>query len=196
MANTRTDRRVLRSKLALKQALLKLMSEKSFSSISITEIVELANYNRGTFYTHYEQKEALLEEVINELIEELIAAFREPYDHVELFHVNELTANSVTLFEHIYSRKEEYTVLFRSDALPMVKDQMFNSVKRILNEDLEYAYGEINPELLQAYSTHALMGLVFHWIEGGFKYEPPYMQKQLIAILHWRPKTAKTHVKK
>lgn len=197
MGKSTVDRRVLRSKLALKEALLSLMAAKSFSQVSITEIVETANYNRGTFYTHYENKEALLDEVLGELIEELIAAFRAPYDQVEMFRVEEMPATAVKLFEHIYSRREEYTVLFRSDVLPMVKEKMFAAIKRISNEDLEHdTSGKINQELMQAYSMNALMGLVFYWIEGGFKYEPAYMQEQLVLILNYRPTVARTQVKK
>ncbi|RIX52025.1 TetR/AcrR family transcriptional regulator [Paenibacillus nanensis] len=197
MVKSVTDRRVLRSKQALKEALLSLMARKSFSSISITEIVELANYNRGTFYTHYENKEALLDDVLGELIDELIAAFRAPYDKVELFRVDEMSANSVKIFEHIYSRKEIYSVLFHSDVLPMVKEKMFAAIKRISIEDLEHApQGKLNPELMHAYSMHALMGLVFYWIEGGFQYPPEYMQEQLVEILHYRPTAARTHLKK
>lgn len=81
----RSDRRIVRSKEALKQSLLSLLSQKSFSSISITEIVESANYNRGTFYTHYDNKEALLDDILTPLMEELIASFRAPYGDVDVF---------------------------------------------------------------------------------------------------------------
>lgn len=197
MVKSVTDRRVLRSKQALKEALLSLMSDKSFSSISITEIVELANYNRGTFYTHYENKEALLDDVLGELIDELIAGFRAPYDQVELLRIDELSANSIKIFEHIYSRKDVYSILFHSDVLPMVKEKMFAAIKRISSEDLELApIGKINPELMQAYTMHALMGLVFYWIEGGFQYPPEYMQEQLVEMLNYRPTSTRTHLKK
>lgn len=192
-----TDRRVLRSKQALRDALLSLMSKKSFSSISITEIVEMANYNRGTFYTHYVNKEALLDDVLGELIDELITAFRAPYDQVEMFRIDELSANSIKIFEHIDSRKDVYSVLFHSDVLPMVKEKMFTELKRISSEDLEHTYdSKINPDLMQAYTMHALMGLVFYWIEGGFQYPPKYMQEQLIEMLNYRPTTTRTHLRK
>ncbi|WP_233567683.1 TetR/AcrR family transcriptional regulator [Cohnella faecalis] len=74
----KVDRRVIRSKEALKQALLKLMADKDFDAITITEIVELSNYNRGTFYTHYVNKEALLDDIIDELIRELLKSYRSP----------------------------------------------------------------------------------------------------------------------
>lgn len=190
------DRRIARSKVALRDALLTLMSEKSFSAITITEIVERANYNRGTFYTHYENKEGLLDEVISELIDELIESFRAPYGDLDVFRVDELTANSVKIFEHIHERAAVYTVLFQSDVLPVIKEKMFGAIKRLSSEELEQETESINRELMMVYSIHALMGLVFHWIEGGFQYTPAYMQDQLIKMINWRPTAAKTHVKK
>ncbi|MFK4165170.1 TetR/AcrR family transcriptional regulator [Paenibacillus lautus] len=93
----RTDRRIVRSKEALKQSLLSLLSQKSFSSISITEIVESANYNRGTFYTHYDNKEALLDDILTPLMEELIASFRAPYGDVDVFHIDELPGSKYSI---------------------------------------------------------------------------------------------------
>lgn len=195
MVKAHTDRRVVRSKLALREALLSLMSNKSYSSISITEIVELAQYNRGTFYTQYENKEALLDDLISELIDELIDAYRAPYDQVDVFRIDELTANSVKIFEHIHGRKDIYETLFKSDVLPIIKEKMFSAIKKLSMEDLIHEQSEINQELLTVYSINALMGLVFHWIEGGFRYPPDYMQNQLILLLNWRPTAAK-HVRK
>ncbi|REK71988.1 TetR/AcrR family transcriptional regulator [Paenibacillus paeoniae] len=190
------DRRIARSKVALRDALLTLMSEKSFSAITITEIVERANYNRGTFYTHYENKEGLLDEVISELIDELVETFRAPCGDLDVFRVDELTANSVKIFEHIHGRASVYTTLFRSDVLPVIKEKMFGAIKKLSSEELEQETDSINRELMMVYSIHALMGLVFHWIEGGFQYSPAYMQDQLIRIINWRPTAATTHVKK
>ncbi|MHA6481642.1 TetR/AcrR family transcriptional regulator [Paenibacillus sp. strain BS8-2] len=188
------DRRVVRSKMALKEALLALMERKSYSDISITEIVETANYNRGTFYAHYENKDGLLAEVIAELIDELIVAFRAPYADVDIFRVDELGAHSVTIFEHIDKRKSVYSILFHSETLPMIKEKMFSSIRSIMVEDLGPFNDEkstINPELSLVYSLNALMGLVFHWIEGGFVYSASYMQEQLIQLVQWRPADTK-----
>lgn len=194
MAHKETDRRVVRSKTAIKETLLSLMEQKSFSDISITEIVETANYNRGTFYAHFENKDALLADVISELIEELIASFRAPYENVDIFRMDELGAHSVAIFEHIYGRRDIYSTLFRSETLPVIKEKMLSAVGRLMTEDLKPAdevSSTINPELSIVYSLNALMGLVFHWIEGGFAYSPAYMQEQLIQLIHYRPAEAK-----
>ncbi|WP_098746066.1 TetR/AcrR family transcriptional regulator [Paenibacillus sp. EZ-K15] len=195
-SNKMTDRRIVRSKEALKQALLSLLSQKSFSSISITEIVELANYNRGTFYTHYDNKEALLDDILTPLMEELIASFRAPYGEADVFHIDELPANAVKIFDHIHQNADVYTALFKSDVLPLVRDKMFSALKQIAMEDLDYPRGELNHELLIIYNMHALLGLVFHWIENNFQYPVPYMRDQLVLMINWRPRSVRTQFKR
>ncbi|MGO4791059.1 TetR/AcrR family transcriptional regulator [Paenibacillus sp. 2KB_20] len=195
-SNKMTNRRIVRSKEALKQALLSLLSQKSFSSISITEIVELANYNRGTFYTHYDNKEALLDDILTPLMEELIASFRAPYGEVDVFHIDELPANAVKIFDYIHQNADVYTALFKSDVLPLVRDKMFSALKQIAMEDLDYPRGELNHELLIIYNMHALLGLVFHWIENNFQYPVPYMRDQLVLMINWRPRSVRTQIKR
>lgn len=192
VSHKKIDRRIIRSKEALKHAFMQLMSQKRFATISITEIVELANYNRGTFYTHYESKEALLDEIMSELIEDLLRSFRAPYEKTDVIRINELPAASITLFDHIYEHASIYTILLKSDVLSLVRDKMFEALKNIVTEELEHTVSDINQELMTIYSMSALLGLVFYWIENGFVYSPSYMQEQLVKMLQWRPTSAKT----
>ena len=57
----KTDRRVQRTQQLLEQALLSLIKEKAFDTISVQEIIDRANVGRATFYQHYDNKEDLLE---------------------------------------------------------------------------------------------------------------------------------------
>ncbi|MCR8642903.1 TetR/AcrR family transcriptional regulator [Paenibacillus sp. N1-5-1-14] len=190
-----TDRRILRSRSALRQALLTLMENKPFSTITITEIAEFANYNRGTFYTNYESKEALLDDVISELIEKLLLSFRAPYEAVEVFDVGQLQAHSVMLFEHIYEHSNIYTILMKSDMLMVLRERMFTALKTIAMEELIYSREDVDEELLAIYSIHALLGLVIHWVESGFKHSPAYMQEQLVKIINYHPTVTKPVIK-
>ena len=47
------DRRVTRTRRLLRQALVKRMREKSVSSITVKELCDECDINRGTFYAHY-----------------------------------------------------------------------------------------------------------------------------------------------
>ncbi len=54
------DRRIPRSKRALRDALIELMEERSFDGFSVNDLCERADLNRGTFYNHFRDKDDLL----------------------------------------------------------------------------------------------------------------------------------------
>lgn len=66
MAEEQVDRRAKRSVKLLKQAFRELVEEKGFAAVTILDITERADMNRGTFYAHFPDKYALLDLVIRE----------------------------------------------------------------------------------------------------------------------------------
>ena len=59
----REDRRVRRTKKLLTQALTKLLQEKQAKDITVKELTELADMNRGTFYLYYKDVYDMLEKL-------------------------------------------------------------------------------------------------------------------------------------
>jgi AcrR family transcriptional regulator len=60
------DPRIRRTRQMLFQALQALLAERSFEDISVQDIAERSTVNRATFYDHFEDKFALLEQMIGE----------------------------------------------------------------------------------------------------------------------------------
>ena len=73
------DKRVQRSKTAIKGAFLTLLYKKPFSQITVSEIVKEADYNRGTFYANFETKEHIRDELIQDILREMVKQIRVPY---------------------------------------------------------------------------------------------------------------------
>src|SRR5262245_6822900 len=63
-----TDRRVRRTKSSLHDALIGLAREKPYGDIAVKEILDRADVGRSTFYTHFGDKDELLESSIEELL--------------------------------------------------------------------------------------------------------------------------------
>ena len=63
MAAQKEDRRIRRTKRLLRQALAELMNEKDFKDITVKEITDRADLNRGTFYFHYTDTYDLREKI-------------------------------------------------------------------------------------------------------------------------------------
>lgn len=67
------DRRVRKTKAALQQAMVALVVEQGYESISIDALAGRADVTRATFYAHYPSKSALLSAVVDAFADEVIA---------------------------------------------------------------------------------------------------------------------------
>ena len=67
-----TDRRTKYTKSVIRQALFDLLKEKPLNKITVTDICKMADINRSTFYSYYEDVYALLTQIKNELIENIV----------------------------------------------------------------------------------------------------------------------------
>ncbi|MDO5549944.1 MAG: TetR/AcrR family transcriptional regulator [Lachnospiraceae bacterium] len=64
------DRRVRKTRQQLRRCLATLLKEKKIQEITVREITEMADLNRGTFYLHYKDVFDLLEQVEHDLLME------------------------------------------------------------------------------------------------------------------------------
>ena len=65
------DRRSVRTRNALSDALIELLAERGWDNIAVQDVCERANIGRSTFYSHYSNKDALLQGGLNALQTEL-----------------------------------------------------------------------------------------------------------------------------
>lgn len=70
MDDNRADRRVRKTRAQLRQALVRLMQQKSIQDITVKELCAECDINRGTFYLHYTDVYQLLHSIEDELLEE------------------------------------------------------------------------------------------------------------------------------
>ena len=71
MPGENVDRRVKKTKRQLRLALMELMCEKPQKHISVRELAERADINRGTFYIHYKDVSDLLQQLEDEMADRL-----------------------------------------------------------------------------------------------------------------------------
>lgn len=84
------DRRTRRTRQALKSAFVELILENSYDSVTILDVTNRADYNRGTFYKHFESKEALLKEIHDEFLQGIGEALIDPYEGLDRIEATEV----------------------------------------------------------------------------------------------------------
>ncbi|ACS98893.1 TetR/AcrR family transcriptional regulator [Paenibacillus sp. JDR-2] len=181
------DRRVRKTKEVLKSSFLTLLQEKSVNHISITELVQLADCTRATFYTHYEQKEDLLDEMIEEKFEEMTAAYRKPYVGLSVVDFNELPSASIELFDHFIENRIFYKTMLDPQTGYNYREKLTKRMDRLFRQEFDFMVTEpdtpIDTKLFSTYRIHGIIGLILEWIDSGFEQSTAYMNEQLIQIL-------------
>lgn len=191
--NPKVDRRIQRTKLALRQALLELIKEKGFDAISVEEITERANLGRATFYLHYKDKEDLLLDEFREMatnrVEVLseipISIWKSNGDNIELPDGRSSIMPLLLVFEHAAQNAELYRILLRGGNSHRIGIQIrqiiADSINAIVQSRLQIEPApdpiEVPIELLASYFSGALMGSLSWWLEQGTSPEPEEMAR-------------------
>ncbi|WP_281198406.1 TetR/AcrR family transcriptional regulator [Staphylococcus schleiferi] len=71
------DRRVRKTKTAIKNAMITLLKTEKLDKITVNQIADVADINRATFYQHYLDKYDLLDQIEQEMIEQMQINFNE-----------------------------------------------------------------------------------------------------------------------
>ncbi|RDB61519.1 TetR/AcrR family transcriptional regulator [Gordonibacter sp. 28C] len=71
------DRRVVRTKRAIREAFLNLLHAEDYDRVTITAVAHEADIDRKTFYLHYDSVDDVLDEIIRERAEQIVASLRE-----------------------------------------------------------------------------------------------------------------------
>lgn len=163
ITEAKPDRRILKTKRAIYEALVELMQKKKLNSITVTELAAAANINRKTFYTYYSTVNDVLDEVINELIsslKDLMYTMSEDY--------NMLSPQTLFAFLNtIMSDVDIVRALFTSDNSNM----LFNKLQKALQETLlkELIDNDIKmnipPEQYPLISSFVAGGMIYVYYE-------------------------------
>lgn len=105
------DRRIIKTKKAIRTAFSTLIKEKPIEQITITELTERADIDRRTFYFHYNTIMDIVLEIENEVITQLDSTFSIDTDfEIDKFFncLNEIVVNNYDFFKCITTQSNHY----------------------------------------------------------------------------------------
>ena len=166
------DRRILRTRDSLGDALVALMHEKNFDDITVQDVLDRAGIGRSTFYVHYRDKDDLFLSDVEDFLEMACNALtRQNASSKRLLPVREF-------FAHIRDFREFHAALVRSGKLNDVWALARGFFARSIEERLLTAGLDIDPaeRSAQAYIlAGSFFSLLDWWIDQGMKADPKEM---------------------
>ncbi|MFY0804435.1 TetR/AcrR family transcriptional regulator [Peribacillus frigoritolerans] len=192
MREMNMDLRVIRTKNAIRTALVELIEEKGFETITVKDITTKAKINRGTFYAHYQDKFDLMTKCQEEIMQGMsdIAKQNIPDVIAELgtdSPLNKPFTVFVSIFEYLNVNSE-----FMKAALGPKGDLSFQTkikdfmLKTLFENDQNALIKEENllvpGHFLISYIASAHIGVIQQWLDSERKESPQEMARILSTI--------------
>jgi AcrR family transcriptional regulator len=182
------DLRVRRTHKLLWEALMAELSQRPFEEITVKEICERAMVHRTTFYKHYEDKYALLEQGLRQMYDALVAEVHVP---PSAFSVDHPPPYFLRLFEHVAAHQQFYKLMLCGEGIggfqKLVKEYLVEQgeakVRELTRADQHLA---VPPAMYVQYMAGAVLSTLAWWLEHDMPHSPGRMAQYLL-LLHGAP---------
>ena len=160
------DRRTKYTKKIIKETFINLLEQKELTKITVSEMCEIADINRATFYRYYLDVYDLLSNIQKEIEEELRNAY-----HPQSETDNTVSNFSKALLEVMLKNKKLVKVLFDTSnnifflntilevAYEKCKEKWKSDLPELSDEDIEYA---------SVFIFNGALGVVNFWVKNDF----------------------------
>ncbi len=166
------DRRVRKTRKQLRHCLALLLKEKKIQEISVRELTEMADLNRGTFYLHYRDVFDLLQQIEQELLEAVEAALQK-YSALEAHKgLSRLLAD---VFRCVEENAEMVQILLGENGDLNFVNQVKSLVREKCLKDWMELFRTPQSAIFEAYYSFIVsgcLGLATYWLESGMKESP------------------------
>ncbi|HEY69183.1 MAG TPA: TetR/AcrR family transcriptional regulator [Anaerolineae bacterium] len=185
---TRHERRRRRSRIRLQEAALALVLEEGYDAVTIQDITDRADLARGTFYTHFRDKEDIIGSVILEGVEAAYRYARErradhPPPRLEYYYY-------LNIFKHAQGNRDLFRVMLGGQGSAFLTHRAQQFLTTQVMEDIQspmlFSEFDLPPEILAQILTGAVSRLVIWWLETPNTYSPEQMAALLYEAMHHR----------
>lgn len=190
------DRRITKSKRALRDALVELTEERGFESFTVGDLCARADLNRGTFYNHFSSKEDLVASLEDEILSDL-ERLQARMGSTSLVEVLSCRASKrplpvlVELFEYLRDQGDFLHAVLgaRGDAAfhARLRDSVCTTlIESILHERYRTSDDPFVGYYVAFYAS-AYLGVIERWLEEGMKESSEDMARIAMRLLFIKP---------
>ena len=167
----KNDRRSQRTRRLLSEALVQLIQEKDYSTITVSDIIERANVGRSTFYAHYPTKDDLLLDQMDRVIESLSQGL--PPQEFPYFP-------SLGFLQHVGGDHYElYKALVWGPGMDLISKHLQKSLSQRVEQGLQNCGRdfEVPLPILANFITGSFLNLLKWWLENKRIHSPEQMDE-------------------
>lgn len=153
------DKKVRKSRTALKQALIALMKKKPYSKITVKELCEEADLNRSTFYANYTGIQALLLNIYTDIFDEMSPALIETYLRFQVSTAEERIESVTEIIAYLQNNQDIFLPLLHNES-----DLFKKSLCEYYLERYALKHEDFHKRYILLYHVIGSCTLVYQWL--------------------------------
>lgn len=173
------DRRVRKTKKALRTGMAALLSEKNITDISVRELTELVDLHRGTFYLHYRDIYDLYAQIQQEMVDD-VNAILDKYPPEKMGKGNFPMIRA--LIEYCAENADMCKMMLGANGDRQFVSQLSEIIHRKCINDWMGLYKEsetVSHELFGVYVVSGCIGVLRRWLENDMQQSPQELSLML-----------------
>ena len=175
------DRRIQRTRQLLRDALMGMILERGYDSITVQDITDRANLGRATFYLHYRDKEELLVKSLEDIYDGLVKRIEvAPYQRIGIAPQDGKPIPSLIAFEHAAQNQDLYRVLLNGRGAGSVRQRILDYLVGVVKRHIEAQWPDgvpVSTDLLAHHVAGSLLTLISWWVENDMPYPAEEMAR-------------------
>ena len=182
------DRRQQKTRAAVFAAFSSILEKKSYSRITVQEIIDTANIGRTTFYAHFETKDDLLRALCEVLFDHIISSATD-CTHTRGLYSDKNAPESVFchLMQHLQEDENNILELLSCESselfLRYFKDSLNELIKRQFVGRNRENNADIPEDFLVNHISGSFVEMVLWWIRGRMKQTPEELDRYFRAVI-------------
>lgn len=182
------DRRQRKTREAIFNAFVTLLSKKEFAQITVSEIISLADIGRATFYSHFETKDFLLKELCEELFHHIFDSINNQHSERRyIFDCDAPNSAFLHLFQHLQKNDNNILELLSSKNNELFLSYFKTNLQRlVVSQWSSFEMRKSNKLPDSFWINHiasTFVETVRWWIENGMKESPETMTEYFILAV-------------
>ena len=171
------DRRQKKTRTAIFEAFISLLSQYHFTQITVGKIIDRADIGRATFYAHFETKESLLEALCGELFDHILdSAAGQGNDRNGIFRCDAPDSVFLHLFRHLENNDNHILQLMAGQNHELFLQYFKDRLMQLVRKNLELFQKRYSPDLPEDFWVDHIattfVETVRWWVENGRKESP------------------------
>lgn len=190
------DKRQIKTRRAIYQAMVDLMKKEPYEKIFVKDIIDAAEIGRSTFYAHFETKEDLAQSMCFDLFNHVFA------EHVNVCQTHDYSEKPPTLeykiahiFYHLRDKRQYYTGIINYDEgrlfIKFFRDYIEQNLEMVISNEHKLS---IPLDFFKNHLSYTLIGAMQWWLKDKMQTSPEAVAEYIAAVMNpgdieFRPKS-------